>query len=78
MGVTNENQKGIFLIYLYLELIKYTKLDIKIFTGPPRGKHDGVIGHISKRENRNWIEKFCCCVIDQSGIQRDWVNLTWT
>ena len=28
--------------------------------GPPRGKRDGVIGHISKRENVNWITN---CVI---------------
>ena len=23
--------------------------------GPPRGKRDGVIGHISRRENVNWM-----------------------
>ena len=26
--------------------------------GPPRGKPDGVIGHISKLENGNWMKKF--------------------
>ena len=25
--------------------------------GPPRGKRDDVIGHISKRENGNWMER---------------------
>ena len=42
---------------------------------PPRGKRDGVNIHISKRENRNWMEKLRYCVIDQSGIQLDPVNL---
>ena len=46
--------------------------------GPPRGKRDGVIGHILKRENENWIKKLRYCVIGQSGIQVDWENLAWT
>ena len=32
--------------------------------GPARGKCDGVIGHISKRENGNWMNKLRYCVID--------------
>ena len=39
----------------------------------PQG--ESVIGHISERENENWMEKLRDCVNDQSGIQRDWVNL---
>ena len=35
---------------------------------PRAGKCDAVIDHISKLENGN-------CMIDQFGIQRDWVNL---
>ena len=43
--------------------------------GTPRVRRNGVIGHISKRENGNWMKKMRYCVIYQSGIQRDWVNL---
>ena len=43
--------------------------------GPPRGKRDGDMGHILMRENGNWIKKLRYCVIDQSGIQRDLVDL---
>ena len=42
---------------------------------PPGGKGDGVIGHISKRDNGNWIKRLRYCVIDQSGVHSDWVNL---
>ena len=28
-----------------------------LLIGPPRGKRDGVIGHISVRENGNWMKK---------------------
>ena len=42
--------------------------------GPPRGKRDGVIRHTLDRENGNWTEKLRYCMIDQSGIHRDWVN----
>ena len=27
-----------------------------IVEGAPRGKRDGVIGHISERESRNWMK----------------------
>ena len=43
--------------------------------GPPRGKRDGIIRHILKRESGNWMEKLRDCVNNQSGVQRDWVNL---
>ena len=34
------------------------KIKRKSYIGPPlRRKRDGVIGHISKRENRNWMIK---------------------
>ena len=33
---------------------------VLVLWGPPRGKRDRVIGHISKRENGNWIKD---CVI---------------
>ena len=46
------------------------------YSGPPRGKRDGVIRHISKREKRNCMKKLRYCVTDQSGIRRDRVNLT--
>ena len=46
--------------------------------GPPRGKRDGVIWHILERENGHWMKKLGYFVNDQSGIQRDWVNLAWT
>ena len=45
---------------------------------PLRGKRDGVIGHISKCENGNCMEKLQYCVIDQSVIQRDWANFLYT
>ena len=50
---------------------------VKLFDkgGRPRGKHDGVIRHFSKRKNVNRMDKLCFCVIDPSGIQPDWVNL---
>ena len=38
------------------KLIIFTKLKI-ITVGPPRGKRDGVIWHISRRESGNWMEK---------------------
>ena len=40
-----------------------------------RGKRDGIIGHISKRENVNWMEKFRFCAIDQTPTQCDWGSL---
>ena len=33
----------------------FCKVDI-LYMGPPRGKRDGVIGHISERENGNWMK----------------------
>ena len=43
--------------------------------GPTSGKRDGVIRHILERENGKWKKKLRYCLNDQSGIQRDWVNL---
>ena len=34
-----------------------TYVDRRTRRGPPRGKRDGVIGHISRRENVNWMWK---------------------
>ena len=48
-----------------------------VIRGPTREKRDGVIGvigHISKRENGNQMRKLYYGVIEQYGIQRDWVN----
>ena len=42
---------------------------------PQMGKRDGLIQHILEHENGNWMEKLRYFVNDQSGIQRDWVNL---
>ena len=39
--------------------------------GIQRRKRDGVIGH-ECRENGNWMEILHYCMIDQSGVQRDW------
>ena len=48
------------------------------YRSSPRGKCDGVIRHILEHKKVNWMKKLCYCVNDQSGIQRDWVNLAWT
>ena len=42
----------------------FEKIGDWLLVGPPRGKRDGVIGHISERENGNWMEKMRYCVID--------------
>ena len=34
-----------------------TEIFVEFFEGVPKGKRDGVIGHISKRENGNWMGK---------------------
>ena len=50
------------------------------FQGPSlRVKPDGIIWHISKHENGNCMKKLRNCVIHQSSIQLDLVNLasTW-
>ena len=41
--------------------------------GPPRGKHDGVIGHISKRENGKWTEKIVL-FLDRSILHPAWLD----
>ena len=41
------------------------------FQGGLRAKRDGVIGHISKLENEDWINNLRYCAIDQSSIRRD-------
>ena len=53
-----------------LNLILEAKIDMKFSLrmchferGPPRGKHDGVIGHNTMREFVNWTEKWRYCVI---------------
>ena len=46
-----------------------------VHRGPPRGKRDGVIRHNLERENVNWMEKLRYFEINQSAMQRDWVNL---
>ena len=48
---------------------------LQIDTASPRGKRDGLIEHISKCENGNWMEKLHYCVNGQSAIQHDKVNL---
>ena len=42
-------------------IIDFTNPDTK---WPPGGKRDGVIGHISNRENGNWMGKLRYCVIN--------------
>ena len=41
---------------------------LKIEWGLPRGKRDGVIGHILRRECENSIKIERYCVIDTSGV----------
>ena len=59
------------------EMIEKSQKILWSLKGAPRAKHDSVNGHISKRENVNWMEKLRYFVINQSAIQRDWVNLEW-
>ena len=42
--------------------------------GLPREKRDDVIRHTLERENGNWIKTLPYWVIDQSGVQCDWVD----
>ena len=48
------------LIVVRLDVVRslstYAHKIIYYNRGPPRGKRDGVIGHISERENGNWME----------------------
>ena len=81
-GLTNFLQiNRIILLYSFYNPIKRLRKSIYVCQtmwakeDPQRVKSDGVIGHILKRENRIGWQKLRFCVTDQSGIQRDLVNL---
>ena len=66
----------------FLSFINFTicfeckqRFSLMNFKGTSKGKRDGVIGHISKRENVNWTEKLHYCAMEQFAIHRDWVSL---
>ena len=55
------------------QLIRTAYVDMMhLIRAPPRGKRDGVIGHISERENGNWMKK--CVLRDQGSCELPWCD----
>ena len=66
--------------YVSISNLEIDDLHSILLFRPPQEikKSDSIIVHFSKRKNGNLDVKLCYCLIDQSGIRRDWVNLART
>ena len=66
--LTKLAKKSHFLVFDSFMFLKHSTIFLRkgigwftlnnkyLVRGPPRGKRDGVIGHISERESGNWME----------------------